>query len=327
MNLRTFLKESLCAVAALALLLAPAAQAQFSGPAQSVATTVNQTLTPTTDPAILYPANREIRLTPGDVLAVRLYGSTDYTPTVRVSIDGSIDLPLVGKAQVQGLTVSETEHLIAQKLIAAGMYRNPQVTVQLTESPNQIVTVTGEVHQVVPVAGQRRLQDVLAAAGGLPPTASHTLTIQRPGLDQPIVVDLGNDPLKSNLTNIPIFPGDTIVVSRTGLVYMLGAFKKVGAIPLDTNTPLTLLQAASVAGGPGFEGKLAELRLIRTVGNDRKVVDLDMKRVMNGKDPDPVLQADDIVLLPTSLLKAAIKSGGLSTAVAFGSVLAISLRQ
>ncbi len=326
MNLRTFLTKSLCRAALLclfSLLIVLPASAQFSGPSLSVASTVNQTLTPTTDPAILFPANREIHLTSGDVLGIHLYGSVDYSPTARLSIDGSIELPLVGKLQVQGLTLSETERLIAEKLVKEGMYRNPQVTVQLTESPNQIVTVTGEIHQVVPVAGQRRLQDVLAAAGGLPPLASHTITIHRPGLDQPIIVDLGNDPLKSEMTNIPLFAGDTVVVSRAGSVYMLGAFKKVGAIPLESNSPVTLLQAATLAGGPNFEGKMNDLRLIRTYGNDRRVVKIDMKRVMNGKDPDPVLQTDDIVLLPTNILKAALKSGGLGTLVAFGSLTAL----
>lgn len=83
------------------------------------------------------------------------------------------------------------EKLIAERLVAAGMYRNPQVTLQLTESPNQVATVTGELHSVVPVVGQRRLFDVLATAGGLPATASHMVTIQWPGIDHPIVVDLG----------------------------------------------------------------------------------------------------------------------------------------
>ena len=61
--------------------------------------------------------------------------------------------------------------------------------------------------------------------------------------------------MKSAQVNIPIFAGDTILVARTGVVYMLGAFKTEGAVPLQQNTPLTLMQAATLAGGPGFEGK------------------------------------------------------------------------
>jgi polysaccharide export outer membrane protein len=301
------------------------AQAQFSGPAISSSTQVNRPVTPTTDPAILYPQNREIRLAPSDVITVHIYGA-DYAPVAIVSLDGSVQLPLIGNVMVQGLTIHETQNRIAELLVSAGMYRNPQVAVQLTESPNQIATVSGELHGIVPVRGQRRLFDVLAAAGGLPAIASHFITIHRPGVDQPIVVDLGNDPAQSEKANVPIFPGDTIIVSRTGVVYVLGAFKVQGAIPLQQNSPLTLMEVAALSGGPGFEAKYSDLRLIRTIGLERKVVRVDIKRVMNGKDPDPVLQVDDIVFLPSDAMKAAIKSGGLGTAIGLASILIVSAR-
>ncbi len=181
-------------------------------------------------------------------------------------------------------------------------------------------------HGVVPVVGQKRLFDVLSAAGGLPATASHIITINRPGVAQPIVVDLGTDPARSAQANVPVFPRDTIVVSRVGVVYLLGAFKNQGAIPLQQNSPLTLMQAAALGGGPGFEGKLTDLRIIRTMGLDRKVVQVDIKKVMNGKAPDPVLQADDIVFLPTNPMKAAIKSGGLGTLIGIASILVVAFR-
>jgi polysaccharide export outer membrane protein len=313
--------------AILALWLCPGmAQAQFSGPALAASTQINQPVTPTTDPAILYPASRDIILDQGDLLTIHLYGTIDYQPVARISLDGTVQLPLIGSLHVEGLTIHQTEDLIAQRLTNAGMYRNPQVSIQLTEAPNQSVTVTGEMHGVLPVAGQKRLCDVLAAAGGLPPTASHLVTINRPGVAQPIVVDLGTDPARSEQANVPVFARDTIVVSRVGVVYLLGAFKSQGAVPLQQNTPLTLMQAASIGGGTGFEGRLADLRIVRTVGLDRKVVSIDIKKVINGSAPDPVLQADDIVLLPTNPMKAAIKSGGISTLIGLASIMIVAFR-
>lgn len=317
----------LLAAAVLALCLFPGlAQAQFSGPALAVSNQVNQPVTPTTDPAILYPASRDIILDQGDLLTIHLFGTADYQPIARISLDGTVQLPLIGSLHVEGLTIHQAEDLIAQRLTNAGMYRNPQVSIQLTEAPNQAVTVTGEMHGVIPVAGQKRLFDVLAAAGGLPATASHLITINRPGVDQPIVVDLGTDPARSAQANVPIFARDTIVISRVGVVYLLGAFKVQGAIPLQQNSPLTLMQAASIGGGVGFEGKRADLRIVRTVGLDRKVVNINIQKVINGTAPDPVLQADDIVLLPTNLMKAAIKSGGVSTLVGLASIMVIAFR-
>ncbi|GAC1355477.1 MAG: hypothetical protein NVSMB3_00730 [Acidobacteriaceae bacterium] len=318
-----FVRVGLCvSVAALCLAGTGSARAQFSGPAPKPSATLNLPLPLTTDPAILYPAPRDVRLDVGDMVQVHLFGTNDYSPTVRVSLDGSVQIPLGGVIPVANLTLHEAADAIAQRLVSAGMYRDPQVTLQLLESPNQIITVTGEAHGVInTTGGQKHLYEVLAGAGGLPGTASHTITIERPGLDQPIIVDLGSDPAHSAQANIPVFPHDTIVVSKVGVVYVLGAFRTPGAIPLQQNSPLTLMQATSIAMGDLFEGKYDDLRIIRTVGLERKVLRVDIAKVMKGSEPDPVLQPDDIVFLPTSTLKSALKNGGLGTLLGVVSLL------
>jgi polysaccharide biosynthesis/export protein len=311
------------------------AEAQFSGPALGITAEVNPPFTITTDPAILFPAGRDPYLGIGDVLSIRIFGNPDYTPTARIDLNGTVQLPLIGNILLNDLTVHQAQDLIAQKLIAAGMFREPQVSILITESPNQVVTLLGEVHGIVPVVGQRRLFDVLAggggsgggAGGGLPPTASHIITINRYGAAEPIVIDLGTDPAKSALINIPIFPRDTIIVPRVGVVYLLGAFKTQGAIPLSQNSPMTLMKVAALAGGPGFEGKFNDLRIIRTTGTTRQVVRVNISKVINGKIPDPVLQAEDIVFLPTDPMKSVIKNGGISTLLAIVSVLIFTIQQ
>ncbi len=304
----------------LAALLAPAVMlAQFSGPAVG--------LTPqplSTDPTVISPEIQDVHIGPGDLITVKLFGVADYTPVSRVSVDGSIQLPLIGLVRVAGLSVEQAENRIAERLIADQMYRDPQVIVQVTEPASQFATVTGDMHAIVPLVGTRRLLDVLAQAGPLPITASHVLTILRPGLPKPVIVDLGTDPALSAAANIQILPRDTIIVSRVGVVYVLGAFARQGAIPLDQNSPLTLMQVTALSGGEGFEGKFNDLRIIRTEGTQRKVVTTNIKRVIQGKDPDPVLQANDIVFLPTDPIKAALKSGGIQTVLSVASILLIA---
>jgi len=309
-------------VAAFGLMMSSTAHSQFSGPAPMPSASLNVPLTPTTDPAILYPGPRDLHLDVGDLVQVHIFGTMDYNPTVRVSLDGSVQVPLGGVIQVAHMTLHEAADAIAERLESAGMYRDPQVTLQLIESPNQIITVTGEAHGVInTTGGQKHLYEVLAGAGGLPLTASHTVTIERPGLDEPIIIDLGSDPAHSAQANVPVFPHDTIVVSRVGVVYLLGAFKTPGAIPLQQNSPLTLMQATSLGGGNLFEGKYDDLRIVRTVGLERKVVRVDIAKVEKGKAPDPVLQPDDIVFLPTSAFKSALKNGGLGTLLGVVSLL------
>ena len=319
-----------CGLAALLCALTLPAFAQFNGPGIVTGTDISNVNKPTaitTDQSLLYPPTRDLQLGSGDLLTIRVFGQADYDPVVRIGSDGRALLPLIGVVSLQGLTVTTAEQLLARKFEEAGMFKDPQVTIQVTDGPNSVVTVVGEAHGVIPVLGSRRLLDVLAAAGGIPATASHVITINRPGLSDPLVVDLGTDPTHSALANIPVFAGDTIVVARIGLVYVIGAFKNPGSIPLVQNTPLTLLEATSLSGGVAFEGKYDDLRLIRTVGNERTVTKLDMKKVLYGKAPDPILQPNDIIFLPNSTLKASIGNGSLGTLLGvIGLVISIAYR-
>jgi polysaccharide export outer membrane protein len=292
---------------------------QFNGPGPTLQTP--STATVTTDRTLLFPATRDPKLSPGDLIQIHLFEQPDYNPTVRLSAGGTALLPLIGTVDLNEVTVSQAERLLEQRLRDGEFYRNPQITVQLVEGPNQVAAVVGEVHSVVPIIGSRRLLDVLATAGGLPATASHVITISRPGVAEPIVVDLGTDPLHSGLVNVPIFAGDTIIIGRIGVVYMMGAFRTPGVISLTQYAPLTLMEATAMSGGLNFQGKYDDVRLIRTVGDHRTVVKLDIQRVLHGKDPDPILQANDIVFIPDSALKASMSNGSLGTLLGIVSLL------
>jgi polysaccharide export outer membrane protein len=56
------------------------------------------------------------------------------------------------------------------------------------------------------------------------------------------------------------------------------------------------------------------------------VVHVDIKKVIDGKAPDPVLEAEDIVFLPSSALKSAIELGGIGTLLGLASILLYTFR-
>jgi polysaccharide export outer membrane protein len=202
---------------------------------------------------------------------------------------------------------------------------DPEVVIQVLESLNSSVVVSGEVRATVPVTGARRLIDVLSAAGGLPASASHTVRIIRGNPPRTITVNLGPDFDNGDAANTLVYPRDIVQVPRSGMIYVLGAFKNQGQLALDQSRPLTLLQVAALSGGVGWEAHYSDLRLIRTTGTERHMVNVDIKKVMNGKEPDPILQSGDIVYLPTSQLKAAAKNLGVGGVFGVVSLL-ISLR-
>jgi polysaccharide export outer membrane protein len=293
-------------------------------PSSSTTPATTSSTTPFANQAMLYPGE-DFTLSPGDLIAVHLFGSADYSVTVRLGLDGTVQLPYIGSVPLDKLTVRTAQILIAERLRTGEFYRNPEISIQVLDTVNGTVTITGEMHSTIPVTSERSLREVLLAAGGLPASASHTVRIVRPGVDQPIEVNLGTDLAASAAANIPVRPRDVIQISRAGVVYVLGAFSHQGAVPLDQATPLTLIQLAALSGGIDFEGQYNDLRLIRTVGMERKVVEVDIKKVRDGKAPDPVLEANDIVFLPTNQMKAALKSLGIGGVLGLVS-LAFTLR-
>ena len=298
-----------------AFLVAAPACAQFTGPTTSAD---HGMVTSTTgDQTLLYPATPEARLGPGDEISLRLFGINDYTFAGRISVDGTVLLPLIGVTRLQGLSIIEAEQFIAKRLRDEGLYRDPQVILTAAEGPNATVTLAGEMHGVVPVVGSRSLYAALSVGGGLPPTASRTVTVLRPGRQEPITVDLGNDPVHSAAANIPLFPGDTVVVSRIGVVYVSGEFRNPTVVSLNNYGPLTLSQLSAQVGGPSYDAKYSELHIIRTVGDHRTVTTLNIKDVLYGKAPDPIMQPNDIVFLPPSALKSSFQNGS------FGSILGV----
>jgi polysaccharide export outer membrane protein len=261
------------------------------------------------------PAAFPIVAYPGDSLEVSVVGVAAINAVrPQVDSDGNIGLPFIGVVHVGGLTVVEMQAAIAKKYAEGQYILNPQITVQILSSPSQVISVTGEVKgpAVVPALGPRKLLDVIAACGGFTPLASHLVTISRRSSDKTFQVLLDPNPMDSTLTNVPVYPGDTVIVPRSGQVYITGSVKLQNSYPLSSNTPLTVMQAITLAGGTNFEAALSEARIIRTQGNERTAIKLDLKRIYRGQEADPILQADDIIYVPGSVIKGAIKGGGAS---------------
>jgi polysaccharide export outer membrane protein len=255
-------------------------------------------------------------LLPGDLVEVQIFGVPQFDYKGRLADDGNVSLPLVGKLHLGGETVSAAEQTIAASLVSAELVKDPQVNLHVLESPNHFATVTGEVKSPgpVPIYGEKRLLDILSAAGGLTPASSPVVTIYRRGSTEPFKVQIPADASVSGRFNIVIAPGDDIVVSKVGVVYVIGAFKQQGAIPLKSTTPLTLIEAMSLAGGVNYEAALNKAYILRVTPDGRSKIPFKVSSVLGHHAPDLVLQNDDIVLIPTSDLKAALKGGAAGVA-------------
>lgn len=300
--------------------------AQFQGPAPTRADSPNPDNKGLVEraPTEALPGT-PITLHPGDAISVSVYGVPDYKVAARIAGDGNVDLPLIGSTHVAGLTVEQAQRLVAQKLIDGQLIISPDVLISVTDSNVDIIGVMGEVNspRAIPAFAPMSLFDALSAAGGLKPDASHSISILRDGVNEPLLVVLNSNPANAVGQNIPLYPGDRVIVPRTGVVYVVGAVLHSGAYPITPDTPLTVTQAVVLAGNMGFQAAPTETRIIRTTGAKRREIRVNLSRISGGKDPDPILQNDDIVMIPSNPIKAAIKGGGVG--IAIGLVYAIPL--
>ncbi|MGO9339150.1 MAG: polysaccharide biosynthesis/export family protein [Terracidiphilus sp.] len=278
----------------------------------------------------------EIKIEPGDVISIATYGAPELTTTaqassggiafgaspgilqgLKVGSGGEISLPYLGSVKLAGLTPTEAAAYLKNALKQGGFLVDPQISVQLVDSPTRAITVIGEVLKPAPIPafGHLRLLDAISACGGFTPLASHSITIRRVGDPDPISVELGTDAKAAGASDIPLMPGDTVIVSKVGSVFVLGYVKTPAAIPLANNAPITVLRALAMAGGVNYGAGLSKARIIRTTSDNQRVeIRLDLRKIMFGKQQDVVLASNDILLVPGNAFKAGMAAGGAGVA-------------
>ncbi len=241
----------------------------------------------------------------GDLLHITLFREHDLDQTVRVKDAGTVSLELVGEVAVKGLSSADAARLIAERYKAGGFLNHPQAAVMVEESARQQVAVLGEVAHpgTIPITSPRSLLDVLSQAGGLTAVADRHVTIRREG-EAPITVFLSNKPDSAlSHADVPVQPGDTVLVPKAGIVYVLGDVGRPGGFVMQDDARLSLLQAVSLASGANKTASENRARLIRKNGNGFTETPLLLKNIERGKQADPQLEADDIVFVPFSLAK------------------------
>jgi polysaccharide biosynthesis/export protein len=248
-----------------------------------------------------------IDLGPGDLLDIEVFDTPELSTHIRVTQDGFANLPVLGRIELAGLSADEAARTIEDELRHRNLLLEPHVTVFITEYASQGATVSGEVREpgIYPTLGKRRMLDMLAIAGGLSATAGKTVSIiHRDDPDHPQNVALQASPahLGAQL-NPEIFPGDTIVVAKAGVVYIVGDVAKAGGFLVDNNEPLSTAQALALAGGPDRTASLSKTRLIRKVDGGRQEYVLDLAKLLKGEQADLPLKDGDIIWVPSSQLK------------------------
>jgi polysaccharide export outer membrane protein len=243
----------------------------------------------------------------GDLLNIVVFDTPELTTSARVSQDGDVNLPVLGSMKLAGMNTIDAARKIEDELRSRHLIIDPHVTLFIMEYASQGATVMGEVRSpgVYPTLGSRKLLDMISVAGGLQTTAGKTVSIvHRDDPQHPVTVTLQSAPSTLYAQENPvILPGDTVIVAKAGIVYVIGDVLKPGGFLIDNNTPISVMQSLSLAGGWDKTAALSKTKLIRKTTEGREEVDLDLKHVTYGSQADISVKDGDILFVPSSITK------------------------
>jgi polysaccharide biosynthesis/export protein len=256
--------------------------------------------------------------------------------TFRVDGEGDLQVPLVGRVHVAGLTVQQSEQEMDKRLKT--YIRDPQVAIDVKELRSQPASVLGAVnspgnHQV---QGHKTLLEMISMAGGVRQDAGYSIRITR-------LMEWGCIPLRDSMVdasgrfsvaqvnlqsimeaktpeeNIQILPHDVITVPKAEMVFVTGEVKKSGGFILGEHQSMSVLQAVSLAEGLGQTADKKHAKILRlNPGADQRVeIAVNLKGILEGKSSDVTLQGNDILFIPGNagkkvalrVIEAAIQTG------------------
>ena len=170
----------------------------------------------------------------GDELQIKVLEAPELGQNARVNDAGTIALLLGGDVQVAGLTPVEAAHAVERVLVDGHYVLTPHVNVAFALTVTQNVSVMGQVRAPgsYPIGTPRPVLDVLALAGGLTDLANRRVTIQRHASKDRIEFVLSNSPDAALDGSVSIFPGDTLIVPKADVVYILGDVGRPGGIAM-----------------------------------------------------------------------------------------------
>lgn len=166
------------------------------------------------------PEPREVTpsaLGPGDVFEVRVYDEPDISGAYRVGSDGSINFPLIGRVEVEGLTANRASARLSERL--SGYLKRPHVSIFIKQYNSKKVFVLGEVKQpgTFPYEERMNIIQAITMAGGFGKMANKNGTYVTRTVDgkerrvRVAVKEIG----EGNAPNFELKPGDIVYVPES----------------------------------------------------------------------------------------------------------------
>jgi len=226
------------------------------------------------------------------MVSVAVFGVDQLSGKFPVDVDGTLSFPLLGPIPAAGLTARELETEIAAHLKARGFFTTvPQITVDLQQTPNRRVTVTGAVRTpgIIQYAGEITLLDALVRAGNASGEAGDDVIVVRSSSVAGSASEVPSEVATVSLSglqgtdvaahNVTLQDGDLVIVQKALSVFISGYVRSPGAYRVERGT--TVLQALALAGGLSERGTNRGLRILR---NKEELDDVTLETIVEPGD-------------------------------------------
>ncbi len=228
----------------------------------------------------------------GDTVDITVFSRPELASKSRVNVDNSVLMPLIGRVQIGGQTIIQSERLVEQMLKKGDFVKDPIVRVDIANFDSQKISVLGRVGLpgLIVLDRTTTLTEILARVGGIAEDGGDYIQITRSKADGTAelkrieVAKLFNQ--DGGSTNMVVQNGDVIYVPKAANFYVLGAVARSGNFRLVTN--LTVHQALAMSGGltpAGTENGVT----IRRQGRDKNIS-------LVKADKDTLVQENDVII-------------------------------
>ena len=264
------------------------------------------------DPSDLHdiqPESLADRLRAGDLVRMTVHGHPDLDTEVRIPSDGMVALPLIGEFQLAGQTLAQAREAIRVALEKEYLVSAPTSLLVREYAPRDVF-ILGAVKSPgaypAPVSGGFTLLRALSNAGGLSDEAhrENLLLLRADPEGRRRLYRLSYTAIEKEgrlQGDVPLIPGDTLMVPSRGTVTVLGAVTKPGVFQIPTEG-ITLARAVALGQGlTKFASPNATVVTRRGLDGEDKSYKLALGEIMAGRRNDPALRAGDVVFVPESL--------------------------
>ncbi|MFW6055053.1 MAG: polysaccharide biosynthesis/export family protein [Thermodesulfobacteriota bacterium] len=248
---------------------------------------------------------------PEDVLQVDVFEEKDLSrEAVKVTYEGLIHFPLIGRVKVAGLSTSEIEDLLAARLAHEQYLVDPHLSVSVREHLSREVLALGAVRNPgrYYLKGSETLLDLVSRSGGVDfSEGGHRVTIIREESgkeSRKIAININLRRLldgRDQFANLRLRAGDVIFVPKAEKIYVMGQVQQPGDYVL-TDKEITLVEAISMAGGFTRIAAPNRTKIIRVENGEKSVIQVRVDDLTQDESSAQslTLQPNDIIIIPES---------------------------